>query len=146
MGFCVQRFSGTMHRAEKKGLYKTINFTIYDINLGLKDEKTKNPDIAKKNRDLTVSQLKKKIDNIKRTGDNPAPYIIDLHKRFALPASIFVFSLLGVPLGIQRERTTKFTSFSVGIGIILFYYILSTALESLGEKGMLNPVLAVWGS
>ena len=146
MNITLRLFDGTMHRAEKKGLYKTINFTIYDINLGLKDEKTKNPDIAKKNRDLTVSQLKKKIDNIKRTGDNPAPYIIDLHKRFALPASIFVFSLLGVPLGIQRVRTTKFTSFSVGLGIILFYYSLSTALESSGEKGLINPIASVWGS
>ncbi|MEK7829320.1 MAG: LptF/LptG family permease, partial [Deltaproteobacteria bacterium] len=57
-----------------------------------------------------------------------------------------VFGLLGIPLGIQRVRTIRFTSFTIGLGVMLFYYVLSKALESLGEKGLLNPVLAVWGT
>jgi hypothetical protein len=32
------------------------------------------------------------------------------------------------------------------MAIVLFYYVLSTALESLGDKGLLNPVFAVWGT
>ena len=83
---------------------------------------------------------------MKRGGRDPSPHIIDLHKRFALPASVFVFGLLGIPLGIQRIRTIRFTSFTIGLGVMLFYYVLSKALESLGEKGLLNPVLAVWGT
>lgn len=146
MNITLRLFNGTIHRSEEKGLYKVINFTTYDLSLTLKDEKIKNPDISKTNRDLTISQLKHKITDIKRRGENPAPYIIDLHKRFALPASIFAFGLLAIPLGIQRVRTVKFTSFSIGLGIMLFYYVLSTALESLGEKGIVNPIIAVWGS
>src|SRR3990172_574616 len=123
-----------------------FTFNAYDLNLSLKEDRVKNPDTSKSNRDLTIRQLKERIADVKAAGEDPAPHIIDLHKRFALPASVFIFGILGIPLGIQRVRTTKFTSFTVGLGIVLFYYILSTALESLGEKGMLNPVLAVWGS
>lgn len=146
MKITLRLFNGTIHRKEDKGLYKIITFNTYDLNLSLKDDKIKNPDASKTNRDLTLTQLANKINDVKRMGVNPAPYIIDLHKRFALPASIFVFGLLGVPLGIQKVRTTKFTSFTVGLGVVLFYYVLSTALESLGDKGLLNPILAVWGS
>lgn len=146
MKITLRLFNGSIHRSEEDGLYKIVTFNTYDLNLSLKDEKVKNPDTSKTNRDLTVSQLKQKIDDLKMAGQDPAPYIIDLHKRFALPASIFVFGLLGVPLGIQKVRTTKFTSFTIGLGVVLFYYVLSTALESLGDKGLLNPILAVWGS
>ncbi len=146
MKITLRLFNGRVHRSGEKGLYKIVTFNTYDLNLSLKDEKIKNPDTSKTNKDLTVSQLKEKIDDMKRGGRDPAPHIINLHKRFALPASIFIFGLLGVPLGIQKVRTTKFTGFTIGLGVVLFYYVLSTALESLGDKGLLNPILAVWGS
>lgn len=146
MKITLRLFNGTTHRSGDKGLYTIITFNTYDLNLSLKEDRVKNPDTSKTNRDLTIRQLKERIADVKTAGEDPAPHIIDLHKRFALPASVFIFGILGIPLGIQRVRTTKFTSFTVGLGIVLFYYILSTALESLGEKGMLNPVLAVWGS
>src|SRR3989304_831089 len=146
MKITLRLFNGTTHRSGDKGLYTIVTFNTYDLNLSLKEDRVKNPDTSKTNRDLTIKQLKERIADVKTAGEDPAPHIIDLHKRFALPASVFIFGILGIPLGIQRVRTTKFTSFTVGLGIVLFYYILSTALESLGEKGMLDPVLAVWGS
>ena len=146
MKITLRLFNGRVHRSGEKGLYKIVTFNTYDLNLSLKDEEIKNPDTSKTNKDLTVSQLKEKIDDMKRGGRDPSPHIIDLHKRFALPASVFVFGLLGIPLGIQRIRTIRFTSFTIGLGVMLFYYVLSKALESLGDKGLLNPVLAVWGT
>ena len=143
----LRLLNGTIHKSEESGLYKIITFTTYDLNLSMKQGEVKNPDASKANSDLTVSQLKEKITDMKRQGSAiPPSYIIDLHQRFALPASIFVFSFLGVPLGIQRVRTTRFTSFSVGLGVVLFYYVLSTALESFGKKGLINPIAAAWGA
>ena len=143
----LRLLNGTIHRSEESGLYKVITFTTYDLNLRMKEGEAKNPDTSKANSDLTVGQLKEKIADMKRQGSAiPPSYIIDLHQRFALPASIFVFSFLGVPLGIQRVRTTRFTSFSVGLGVVLFYYVLSTALESFGKKGLINPIAASWGA
>lgn len=142
----LRLLNGTIHKSEEDGLYKIIAFNTYDLNLRLK-QGMQNPDNSKANSDLTAGQLSKKIADIKSQGSEiPPSYIIDLHQRFALPASIFVFGLLGVPLGIQRVRTTKFTSFSVGLGVVLFYYVLSTALESFGKKGLFNPMLAAWGA
>jgi len=143
----LRLLNGTIHKSEESGLYKVITFNTYNLNLRMKEGEAKNPDTSKTNSDLTVGQLKEKIADMKRQGSAiPPSYIIDLHQRFALPASIFVFSFLGVPLGIQRVRTTRFTSFSVGLGVVLFYYVLSTALESFGKKGLINPIAASWGA
>lgn len=146
MKVIMRLFNGAIHRSENKELYEIVTFNTYDLILNLKEGKVKNPGTSKTNKDLTVKQLKRRIADIKREGRDTAPYIIDLHKRFALPASVFVFGLLGIPLGIQRVRTTRFTGFGIGLGIVLVYYLLATALESLGEKGLLNPILAVWGT
>ena len=51
---------------------------------------------------MYVWELAAKGLDVAASGADAAPYLIDLHKRFALPASIFVFAILGVPLGIQR--------------------------------------------
>ncbi|MBI5328396.1 MAG: LPS export ABC transporter permease LptF [Deltaproteobacteria bacterium] len=136
--------NGTIHRAEENGLYKVITFNTYSLNLSSKENKTEDTAASKTNYELTVGQLQNRITDIKKAGHNPAQYIVDLHTRFALPASIFVFGLFGIPLGIQGVRTTRFTSFTVGMVIALFYYMLSTVMESLGKKDIINPILAVW--
>ena len=72
--------------------------------------------------------------------------LVDLHKRFSLPASAFIFALLGVPLGMSKIRSARFAGFSIAIGVLLIYYMLSTGLEALGDSGALNPMLSAGGS
>ncbi|MFQ5585601.1 MAG: LPS export ABC transporter permease LptF [Thermodesulfobacteriota bacterium] len=139
--------SGTVHSSDEvSGEYRLISFNTYDFVLPIRDELAEHTTASKSNRELYLDELVSRIKEKGERGLNQAPYVIDLHKRFALPASVFVFALLGVPLGIQRIRTARFTSFSVALGVVLTYYVLSTAMESLGENGMIGPILSVWGS
>jgi lipopolysaccharide export system permease protein len=138
--------NGTIHRkSARNDSYHIADFSTYLLELDI--PKSASADfLSKTNRELYPDELARKIGVVKARGEDPAPYLIDLHKRFALPTSVFVFSLLGLPLGIQRVRTARFTGFSIAMGVVLIYYVLSTALEALGEGGVLNPVAAVWGS
>jgi len=137
--------NGTSQREDRgKDSYHVLNFSKYTLEL--------NPTgagsglIARSNRELYPGEMTKRIADIKARGGFAPPYIMDLHKRFTLPASVFVFGLIGATLGIQGIRRSRLTGFSMGLGVILFYYILSTALEGFGENGVINPVAAVWGS
>lgn len=137
---------GTIHRkSEREGDDHIAGFETYLLELDLSDsEPTKL--VNKANRELYPSEIIGKIKEIRSTGQNPAPFLIDLHKRFALPASVFVFSLLGMPLGIQKVRTARFTGFSTALGVVLIYYVISTALEAMGKNGLVPPVVAAWGT
>jgi lipopolysaccharide export system permease protein len=138
--------NGTIHRkSARNDSYHIADFSTYLLGLDI-PESTSADFLSRTNRELYPDELVRKVGVVKARGEDPAPYIIDLHKRFALPTSVFVFSLLGLPLGIQRVRTARFTGFSIAMGVVLIYYVLSTALEALGEGGVLNPVAAVWGS
>lgn len=136
---------GTIHRKTSgDGTYHIADFATYTLELGLSGQ----PGLQgnKHNRELYTGELSERIEKVKGEGGNTAPYVIDLHKRFALPASVFVFALMGVPLGIQRARAPKFTGFSIALGIVLAYYVVSTAFEAMGENGTLNPIAAAWAS
>ncbi|MFQ5328782.1 MAG: LPS export ABC transporter permease LptF [Thermodesulfobacteriota bacterium] len=139
--------SGVIHNAnDSSGEYRLISFNTYDYKIPLKGGLTQPSVASKSNRELYLSELIARIKKKGEMGVAQAPYIIDLHKRFALPASVFVFALLGIPLGIQKVRSARYTSFSIALGVVLIHYILSTAMESLGESGTVGPILSVWSS
>ncbi len=72
-------------------------------------------------------------------------YGIEIHKRFALPLACLVFVFLGIPLGATTRKGGRTSGFTIGIGIIVLYYILITAGEQLARDGKLSPVLGMWG-
>ncbi|MBI5827461.1 MAG: LPS export ABC transporter permease LptF [Deltaproteobacteria bacterium] len=135
---------GNIHRRADDA-YHIVDFSSYTLELGFAGAAPPN-EAEKSNRELYTGEMIKRIEEIKARGENPAPQVVDLHKRFALPASVFVFAFLGVPLGVQKVRSARFTGFSIALGVVLAYYAASTALEGLGNNGALNPVLSVWGS
>lgn len=136
---------GVVHRqSASKGYYNIAAFTTYTVEL---DTGSPESILANRtNRELYAGELIQKAEEMRQRGEDPAGVVIDLHKRFVLPASVLVFALIGVPLGIQKVRSTRFTGFTVALGVVLFYYIVSTAFEALGERSVINPILAVWGS
>ncbi len=141
----IKLVDGTSQREDKgKDSYHVVNFSKYVLELN--PSGPGNGVIAKSNRDLYPKEMVQRIKDIKARGGFTPPYIMDLHKRFTLPASVFVFGLIGATLGIQGIRSSRLTGFSMALGVILFYYVLSTALEGFGENGIINPVAAVWGS
>ncbi len=136
---------GTIHRkTEKDETYHIAGFQTYTLELGLSAQPLSLQE--RKNRELSGGELRQKIKDTEARGEDSSPFVIDLHKRFALPASVFVFGIMGVPLGLQRIRAARFTGFSVAIGVVLVYYVLSTAFEAMGENGPLHPIFAVWAS
>jgi lipopolysaccharide export system permease protein len=142
----LEVFDGEIHRqTEKTGAYNIVKFSTYSLELDLKGGA---PGVRRKGsaRELYVGELVERIKEAESMGRPTASLIIDLHKRFALPASVFVFSLLGVPLGIQKVRSARLTGFSVAVGVFLVYYSMTKAFEALGDNGFINPVIAAWGT
>ena len=55
-----------------------------------------------------------------------------------------VFALIGVPLGMQPNRSSS--SRGVGLSLLIFfiYYVLMTMAGAIAQSGALNPAYAVW--
>ena len=69
---------------------------------------------------------------------------IELQSKFALSASAFLLVFLGVPLGMQRSRAVRAHGFSVTLGVILVYYLMTSAALTLARRGFGVPELDLW--
>ena len=70
--------------------------------------------------------------------------LVEFHRRLALPFACVVFSLIALPLSIQTAWAHRSVGFGVSLGIILLYYLLLTAGETFGKRGILSPAIALW--
>jgi lipopolysaccharide export system permease protein len=69
------------------------------------------------------------------------------NKRLALPIMTLIMLLLAAPVAQSLRRQGGVgLGFMVGIGMGFLYFIADGILQSLGESGMLPPVLAAWSS
>jgi lipopolysaccharide export system permease protein len=93
---------------------------------------------------MSLVELRAATQNAINFKGNPNPYLVEIHKKFAIPAACIVFSLLGVPLGIRAHRGGRMGSFVALLPIVLFYYFGLTLGENIGDHGRIPPWLAMW--
>src|SRR5579863_9898906 len=71
-------------------------------------------------------------------------YMIEFHRRFALPTSCLVLALVGIPLGLSSKKGGKSTGFVLTILLVFVYYSASLVGVSLARQGKVSPGLGVW--
>lgn len=118
--------------AEKKAREKDINELFADIK-------------QTKNQLRESSHLDKDSMEFRQNKRNLIKYLVEAHKKFALPFACIIFGFLGVSLGVSTKKGGRTSGFTVSIVIILVYYILITAGENVAVNGDLSPWLGMWG-
>ena len=69
---------------------------------------------------------------------------VRIQEKISLPFVCLVFALIGTAIGIKPQDASKGKSFSICIGLIFAYYLLSIVSGSLGIRGTISPFLAAW--
>ena len=136
--------NGDIHRFEPEAhTFQKITFDTYDLKLELAKTFAA---IEKKLKDweMSIDDIRKKMEETKRTGGDTTPYEIELHKRYAIPFTCIVFALIGVPLGIQPHRSGRSYGFILSIFILIAYYVSLTASEILAARKIIPAFSAGW--
>ena len=80
--------------------------------------------------------------------DTPATrarwYLVEFHRRLALPTSCLVLALVGIPLGLSSKKGGKSMGFVLTIALVFLYYFISLTGISLGRGGRIPPFAGVW--
>jgi lipopolysaccharide export LptBFGC system permease protein LptF len=81
----------------------------------------------------------------KRAAGQPAnSEAVEVQRKFSIPFACLAFAAIGVPLGIRPSRSARSRGFTMSLSIIFGYYVLLSMGESLGERGVLPAVVALW--
>jgi len=73
-------------------------------------------------------------------------YLVEFHKKFAIPFACIVFAVIGLPMAVTTSRSGKGVSVSLAIGVYLIYYLLLVGGEKFADRGRLDPFLAMWSA
>lgn len=136
---------GTIHHLTSgaKESYQTIGFKTYDINLNLDQGQSH---AASRSRSLGEYSPEQLIAASKDATDirQRNRFTTELHKRISTSAAPLLFALIGIPLGLQSNRSGKGAGFALALGIALCYYVLLSLSGTLASKGILPAALILY--
>ncbi|HEY6144002.1 MAG TPA: LptF/LptG family permease [Flavobacterium sp.] len=144
---------------------KTKNYSMYDYvkrtvgELGDKIEKADKKD-AKFSFDLadltpvvyiaetlTLGDLIHFIEKEKNRGSsNVNVYLVVLYKKYSIPVSAFILTIIAVAVSAMKRRGGMGMSLAIGIGIAFSFVFFDKIFGTLAEKSSFSPFLAVWFS
>jgi lipopolysaccharide export LptBFGC system permease protein LptF len=67
-----------------------------------------------------------------------------LHQQGAVPVSLVVLLLIGLPFAVQLAKGRTMRRFLACVAIVALYQLTGTLAADLGARGELNPVVGAW--
>jgi len=105
--------------------------------------------LSKGDREMTLGELEEHIVQARARSKNPleaARFVVEWHKKFAIPVACLVFGLLGLGLSLGTKKEARSAAFALSVGVIFVYYVFIRLGEQAGDTGMLPPALAIWAA
>ena len=125
--------------------YRKMDFGIYDINLDMESSLAELQNVQNKSStEMTFRELSESLRSGALESAALRELAIELHKKLTIPLSCLVFGILGAPLGIRAQRAVRSRGFTIGLAIVLIYYLLRMSGEALAETGRIHPALGTW--
>jgi len=93
--------------------------------------------------DLPFGELWRMASNPQQSQRRPV-LLTELHKRLALPFSVFALGLLALPLGVSFGRAGFSSVLSMGLLAFLLYYAAMVVMSNLADSGAAPAFLLVW--
>lgn len=125
--------------------YRKMDFSSYDINLDMEAAiAEKNRSTEKGSKEMTTGELMGKIRTHGLDEAVKRELLVELNEKFTFPLACLVFGLLGMPIGVKIRKSAKARGLTMGIIIVLFYYLLQLGGTALTETGRISPLPGIW--
>ena len=102
--------------------------------------KTEAPDALK----MTYRELSNYVTQLKASGFNAVPSMVQLQRKVAFPFVTVIMTLLAVPFAVTTGRRGALGGIGIGIAISVVYWVILNVFSALGEGGVTTPLLAAW--
>ena len=94
---------------------------------------------------LSLGELNRFIDKEKSRGSsNINVYTVVLYKKYSLPVSAFILTIIAVAVSAMKRRGGMGLNLALGIGLAFSFVFMDKIFGVLAEKSSLSPIIAVW--
>ncbi len=95
---------------------------------------------------MSLSELSRFIQRNKEAGLDTLSYEVDYHGKFGFAFAALVMSLVGIPFSVGRARSGGiFVNLGICLALAFLYWVGYSSGLTMGEHGVLPPILAAWG-
>jgi lipopolysaccharide export system permease protein len=91
-----------------------------------------------------VSMVERINDGIDYAARQRNKFLVEYHKKYAIPVACFVFVLIGAPMGVRARRGGLGFAMGMSTLVFVFYYLALTGGENLADRRLLPPWLGMW--
>ncbi len=135
-----------LQSSAKEAKLRRIRFDRYEVNLDLAAMKPEERLVGKREADIGFLSLIQSIRHRHSKGKSARNFIMEIHRRLALSVACLVFGFLSLPMSMQSRPKGRSHGFLLGTMVILVYYLLFSAGETLAETDRLAGGIAMWGA
>lgn len=94
---------------------------------------------------MTVGELYSFIDKEEKKGNgNINAYLVVLYKKFSLPVSAFILTIIAVAVSSMKRRGGMGVNLAIGIVIAFTFIFFDKVFGTMAEKSSISPIFAVW--
>ena len=94
---------------------------------------------------MTIRELNKFINKERARGNgNINTYLVVFYKKFSLPISAFILTIIAVAVSSMKRRGGMGINLAIGIVIAFTFIFFDKVFGTLAEKSSIPPFLAVW--
>ncbi|MDQ1167233.1 LptF/LptG family permease [Flavobacterium sp. SORGH_AS_0622] len=94
---------------------------------------------------LTLGKLYDFIEKERKRGSgNINTYLVVLYKKYSVPVSAFILTIIAVAVSSMKRRGGMGTNLAIGIAIAFSFVFFDKIFGTLAEKSTFSPLLAVW--
>ncbi|MFN0068859.1 MAG: LptF/LptG family permease [Limisphaerales bacterium] len=95
--------------------------------------------------DLTFRELRAERERLRALGvPDTTPIGVQMHRQVAFSFASFVFTLVGIPLGVRAHRRETSAGLALAVLLLLTYYAFIIIGQSLEGRPDLHPQWVIW--
>src|SRR5690554_8015051 len=94
---------------------------------------------------MTLKDLNQFIEKEKKRGSaNINSYLVVKYKKYSVPASAFILTIIAVAVSSMKRRGGMGVNLAMRIALAVTYSFFDKIIGTLAEASSINPLFAVW--
>lgn len=94
--------------------------------------------------EMSYGELERYINDLKLSGFDTMRLRVQLNHKLAYPLITFIMAVLAIPFALSMGKRGGLAGMGTAIGIAIFYWVVSSTFEAMGNVNTLPPMLAAW--
>ncbi len=93
---------------------------------------------------LLAGSIEAEVSRLEFNDKSIDRYMVEVHKKYAIPFACIVFVLVGAPLGVMARRGSFGVAAGLSLGFFLIYWACLIGGEKLADRDIMSPFIGMW--